>query len=173
MAPLGLFRSVSGKTRLPLCGGWAFPLASLQASSLSASPRYTIHASPVRDARLPSASGWSPGRFASLRLPSLRSIRAAHDGSDAIPFTLRSAQTARPLSLRLGQNPPASARRLGFSPRSAPSVLAVRFSALYRNMRAQPHLVEPVGHGEGELHHAYGGVEIGRASCRERVCLYV
>ena len=41
------------------------------------------HASPVRDARLPFDSGWSAGRCAALRSPSLRSIRAAHDGSDA------------------------------------------------------------------------------------------
>ena len=41
------------------------------------------HASPVRDARLSSDSGWSAGRPAALRSPSLRSIRAAHDGSDA------------------------------------------------------------------------------------------
>ena len=43
-----------------------------------------IHASSVRDARLPSDSDWSPGRYAALRSSSLQSIRAAHDGSDAI-----------------------------------------------------------------------------------------
>ena len=38
------------------------------------------HASPVRDARLPSDPGWFPGLTAH-RSPSLRSIRAAHNGS--------------------------------------------------------------------------------------------
>ena len=39
------------------------------------------HALPVRDARLPSDSDWSAGRFAALRSSSLQSIRAAHDGA--------------------------------------------------------------------------------------------
>ena len=42
------------------------------------------HASPVRDARLPSDSGKTQSHFVGLGLlPSLQSIRAAHDGSDA------------------------------------------------------------------------------------------
>ena len=39
------------------------------------------HASPMRNARLPSDSGWSAGCVAPMRSPSLRSIRAAHHGS--------------------------------------------------------------------------------------------
>ena len=49
------------------------------------------HAAPVRDARLPSDSGWSAGRCAALRSPSLRSIRAAHDGS-VVEYTLAPGQ---------------------------------------------------------------------------------
>ncbi len=62
-------------------------------SELSAKPergiwslRRRCHAAPVRHARLPSASAWSPPRNAGLRSASLRSIRAAHDGS-ALPST--------------------------------------------------------------------------------------
>ena len=43
--------------------------------------RLSCRASPVRNARLPSDSGWPAGCSAPLRSPSLRSIRAAHDGS--------------------------------------------------------------------------------------------
>ena len=61
-----------------------FNAAGTHARRLAAS---RCHGLPARGARLPSVSGWSAGRPAALRSPSLRSIRAAPDGSPLLAVT--------------------------------------------------------------------------------------
>ena len=83
MAPRAWSRCTTS-SQSPLCLGtaWRPSLAPLPCSSFPHKDRlrWVLAGTPLT-ARLPFVSGWSAGRFASLRSPSLRSIRAAHDGS--------------------------------------------------------------------------------------------
>ncbi len=68
------------------------------------------HAPPARDTRLPSDSGWSASHFVAFRSPSLRSIRAAPDGS-ALPSV-----TGRPRPARRGRLGSGTAAAVAQSP---------------------------------------------------------
>src|SRR5699024_9756510 len=72
-----------------------FNAAGTHARRLAAS---RCHGLPARDARLPSVSGWSAGRPAALRSPSLRSIRAAPDGSPLPGVMLRALRDGQLLT---------------------------------------------------------------------------
>ncbi len=90
------------------------------------------HAAPVRDARLRSASSKTRSRFAGPGLLlSLRSIRAAHDGL-ALPCHAAKRPGRSGAFAATQAKPSPTVWALGFCPRSAPSALAVRFSALLR-----------------------------------------
>ena len=91
----------------PHCAGLGrlLSLRSIRAAH-DGSALLPCHASPVRNARLPSVSDKTRLRFAAAGLlPSLRSIRAAHDGSALLPCHARAGRMAGSLSLRLKQNP--------------------------------------------------------------------
>ena len=102
-----------------------FNAAGTHARRLAAS---RCHGLPARGARLPSVSGWSAGRPAALRSPSLRSIRAAPDGSPLLAVTACLLATPGFPPSRAGLR---AALRPCARPRSGPSGLlptARRFS---------------------------------------------
>ncbi len=76
MSPVGEFLFAPAKRNQKQAGG----------ETRSASDDVTLQR--LRDARLPYDSGWSAGRYAALRSPSLRSIRAAPHASALRPRSL-------------------------------------------------------------------------------------
>ena len=94
---------------------------------------HALHAS--RPVRLPSVSGWSPGRFAALRSPSLRSIRTCSAAQRFSPSRFAPSATAHCSALREKHLAPAA--QLLFRLRAS-------LCACSRALSASPYFTFPV-----------------------------